>query len=253
MVLHELAAFLDSYLDVAGTASADRSLNGIQIARGDGPVERVALAVDACAQTARRAVEWGADVLLVHHGLFWGRPIAIAGTHYTRLKVFLDGDMALYASHLPLDRHAEVGNNAVMARTLGLTDLIPFGEYHGLAIGWKGLLPQPMRVDDVCAKLFGSVDSVLGVLPFGPDEVRSVGIVSGGAPDEVNQAIDEELDLYITGDASHTIYHRCLEAGISVVFGGHYQTEVWGVQALGDRLRAEFALETEFIDVPTGL
>lgn len=253
MQLAELAEYLDTYLDVASTAGIDRSLNGVQVGRSDGPVGRVAVAVDACLQTIERAGDWGADLLLVHHGLFWGTPLAVNGTHYRRVKALLDNDLALYACHLPLDRHPDVGNNAVMARELGLSNLQPFGVYHGIPIGWKGLLPQASTIETVCTRLFGSPDAVIGVLPFGPEQVRSVGIVSGGAPDEVDQAIDEDLDLFVTGDASHTIYHRCLEAGISVVFGGHYQTETRGVRAVAERLTAELSLTTEFIDVPTGL
>lgn len=253
MQANELAAYLDELLQVDLCARADRSLNGLQVGRSRRPIAKVALAVDASAETIRRAAGAGADLLLVHHGLFWGSPIAITGTHYERVKLFLDNDIALYACHLPLDRHETLGNNAVMARMLGLRDTMLFGEYHGIEIGWKGRLPEPATTHQICERLFGSTDDVLGILPFGPESCTGVGIISGGAPDDVTQAIDEGLDLYITGDASHTIYHRCLEAGINVIFGGHYATETHGVRAVGERLTAEFSLDTEFIDVPTGL
>jgi putative NIF3 family GTP cyclohydrolase 1 type 2 len=110
-----------------------------------------------------------------------------------------------------------------------------------------------MTSERVARALFGTTDDLLGLLPFGPEQNRSVGIISGGAPRDVVQAIDEGLDLFITGDASHTVYHNCLESGISVMFGGHYRTETWGVQAVARHLSDDLGLETTFIDVPTGL
>ncbi len=253
MKLRDLDAYLRNLLRIDDFAGTDSSWNGIQIECSDKDVARLAVAVDAAAESAARAALWGADLLFVHHGLFWGTATAVTGVHYRRLKEFLDHDMALYAAHLPLDAHEQLGNNAQMADRLELTDRRPFGEYKGITIGWAGSLPQPMTTDEVAQTLFGTTDDLLGVLPFGPERSESVGIISGGAPHEVEQAIDTGLDLYITGDASHTIYHHCLEAGINVMFAGHYMTETWGVRAVAGRLKEELGLETTFVDLPTGL
>jgi len=213
----------------------------------------VAFAVDASLQTFERAVAAGAEVLVVHHGLFWGTPLAVTGDHRRRLKFLFDHDLALWASHLPLDAHPLVGNNAGLALCLGLTELMPFGEYRGVKIGFKGVLPAPLKLDQICEVLFRGRENALQLLPFGKAEVTTVGLVSGGATQEVSEAIAEGLDLYITGDADHTIYHQALEAGINVISGGHYATETWGVRLLAGHLQKETGLSTVFLDLPTGL
>jgi len=235
-------------LDTA--APGDDSLNGLQVANERGEAGRVAFAVDVCLESIRRALEWKADVLFVHHGLFWGVPLALTGGHYRRVKELLAGDCALYAVHLPLDLHPELGNNAGIARRLGLGAVRPFGEHRGVKIGCRGELAESRSLAEVQALL---PRQALGVLPFGPEAIRTVGIVSGGAARDALQAIEDKLDLFITGDASHTIYHFCLEGRINVIFGGHYLTEVWGVKTLAERLAAAHGLETCFLDIPTGL
>ena len=253
MDLRDLDEHLRTLLRLDEYASVDSSWNGIQIECRRKEINRVAVAVDAAAETAARAARWGADLLFVHHGLFWGAGLPVTGVHYRRIREFLQNDVALYAAHLPLDAHERLGNNAVMAERLGLTALRPFGDYHGKTIGWAGELPEAMATEDVARALFGTTEDLLGLLPFGPQRNRSVGIVSGGAPREVEQAIECGLDLYITGDASHTVYHHCLEAGINVLFGGHYRTETWGVESVARHLTDELGLETTFLDLPTGL
>jgi putative NIF3 family GTP cyclohydrolase 1 type 2 len=132
-------------------------------------------------------------------------------------------------------------------------DVEPFGEYHGVKIGVKGRLPAPRTLEQVQQLCCAAGGRPPQVLPFGPESVQRVGIVSGGAADEAFQAIEEGLELFLTGEASHTVYHHCLEAGVNVIFGGHYQTEVWGVRALAEKLAGEEDLQTCFLDVPTGL
>jgi len=253
MNLPELDAYLATLLDHRRWAGQDKSLNGLQVSRKNPEVKRVAFAVDACLQSFERAVAVDADVLVVHHGLFWGAPLAVTGDHYRRLRYLMDHDLALWASHLPLDAHPEVGNNAGLASALGLTDREPFGAYRGNKIGFKGRLPAPLKLDAVCDRLFHGRENVLQILPFGKAEVTTVGVVSGGAPQEVSDAIAEGLDLYITGDADHTIHHQALEAGINVISGGHYATETWGVRLLAEHLRRETGVLTVFLDLPTGL
>jgi dinuclear metal center YbgI/SA1388 family protein len=240
-------------LSLADYATTDRSMNGLQVGRLGTELHRVAFAVDACLETIQRAADWKAELLFVHHGLFWGAPLPVTGVHYRRLRALLEADCALYAVHLPLDLHPELGNNAALARVLGLSELQPFGEYRGTRIGWKGHFPEARSLEAIARLVAGGSADTPRTLPFGPEEIRSVGIVSGGAANEALQAIDERLDLFVTGDANHMIYHHCLEGKINVIFGGHYRTEVWGVGLLAERLAGEMELETRFLDVPTGL
>ena len=253
MNISDFDQYIRSFLAFDDMQKVDPSKNGLQVTREDPEVRKVAVAVDAAMETFQAAVSWGADLLFVHHGLFWGHEQVLTGTHYDRVRFILRNDLALYAAHLPLDAHLSVGNNAQMALRLGLTEIEPFGLYKGFAIGVRGLLPKPQTVDSVVEQLFGDLSLPLKVLPFGSPDVTSVGLISGGAPREVVQAVSEGLDLFITGDASHEVYHYCRETGINVVFGGHYATETWGVRAIGEKLSKEKGLETQFLDAPTQL
>lgn len=253
MNLRDLDDYFRGLLPLSDLAGTDISLNGIQVECSGKEMSHVAFAVDACMESFERAAELGADALFVHHGLFWGRPVAVTKSHYQRLKFLLDHDMALYAAHLPLDIHAEFGNNAGIAAALGLQEIEPFGSHRGLKIGFKGVLPEPLSVDEVLDKVGVTREECTAVLPFGPERSRSIGVVSGGAVLDVDQAIGEELDLYITGDALHQVYHTCLEEGINLVCGGHYQTEIWGVRLVAEKLQLDTGIKTSFVDVPTGL
>ncbi|KGE71591.1 hypothetical protein DC28_09940 [Spirochaeta lutea] len=253
MLIEEFDTWARGHLSIDEMAGIDNSINGIQVSCGQREITRAAFAVDACLETFTRAADWGAQLLFVHHGLFWGREQPLVGTHYRRIHALMKEDIALYAAHLPLDAHPELGNNAGMCQVLGLQEREPFGSYHGVKIGYKGLLPEARTVEQVVQQLFGDPGQAIAVLPFGPSKVRSLGIISGGAPFEVDQAIDEGLDLFITGDANHVVYHRCLEAGINVIFAGHYATEVFGPKLMMQRAEAELGLEVRFIHVPTGL
>ena len=258
MLLSELDEYYRGLMQIAELEKTDVSMNGIQVASGDGDpagveIKKIAFAVDACMESFELAAEQGADMLFVHHGLFWGRPIRIDKAHFRRLKVLMDNNIALYAAHLPLDMHPVFGNNAGMCASLGIAEPEPFGEYHGFMIGFKGRLPEACSIDQVLDKLSLSADRALSVLPFGPKEIRTVAMVSGGGANDVYEAMAEDIDLYITGDSSHQIYHPCLEHGINLICGGHYHTETWGVRLLSERTAADTGIETVFLDVPTGL
>ena len=253
MTLTDLDDYFRGFLDFDGFQRVDPSKNGVQVSRSDTGIEKVAFAVDAAMEVFERTSEWGAEALVVHHGLFWGHEQTVTGTHYERLRYLIKHDIGLFACHLPLDAHMEVGNNAVMAHQLGLQQIEPFGEFKGCVIGVKGELPSPMTPDEVARTLFGSEEVPIRTLRFGVEQVKTVGLISGGAPREVSAAVAEGIDLFITGDASHTVYHNCLESGINAMFAGHYATETWGVRKLSEKLRQERGIETRFIDVPTGL
>jgi len=253
MNLDELDGWCRSFLDIDGFKKIDDSLNGIQVGRSGGPIRRVAFSVDACAETLRRAAEEKAEALFAHHGFFWGSPARIEGVLLERIRFLVDHDMALYACHLPLDAHPECGNNAVLARMLGLVDVKPFGTYHGVTLGFKGRFDPPVSLDEAVRRVLPGGDRPRSVLPFGPEMIRTAAIVSGGAPFEALQAAEEGMDLYLTGEPSHSIYHSVQEEKIHVISAGHYATEVWGVRAVAEKLARETGLETVFIDVPTGL
>jgi dinuclear metal center YbgI/SA1388 family protein len=253
MKLHELDQWLRKYLNLDAFDSVDTSRNGLQVARRASDVTKVAFAVDASIESFRRALEMGAQMLFVHHGILWDRQERFVGAFYQRLRALIEGDLALYAAHLPLDQHPEVGNNIGMANALGLSQVEPFGAYRGVKIGYKGILPAAARLEQVVSRLFGDHSGQTRTLPFGPESITKVGIVSGGAAGEVTQAVDEGLDLFITGEPLHAVYHHCLESRVHVIFAGHYQSETFGVRLLSQKLARDTGLETVFIDVPTGL
>jgi dinuclear metal center YbgI/SA1388 family protein len=253
MDLPSLDRYFRSFLEIDGLAKVDDSLNGVQVGRSGGPIELVAFAVDACAESIRRAREAGAQALFVHHGLFWGRPARIEGPLLERIRLLLDSDMALYACHLPLDKHPEVGNNAVLARAIGLTELEPFGEHRGIAIGVRGRLIPPLALDEVLRRALPDGSRPLTLLPPPRAEVETVAVISGGAAMEALQALGAGIDLFVTGESSHAIYHTALEGALGFLAAGHYATETWGVRALAERLPRETGIKSLFLDLPTGL
>ncbi len=253
MTLAEIDRWLGDCLDISAMASRDSSLNGLQVARRVPEVSKVAFAVDAAMESFRRAADWGAQLLVVHHGILWDGQQRVTGNLYDRMRFLLEKDLALYAAHLPLDAHPEVGNNAGIARQLGLIDLKPFGAYKGAALGWKGVFADAIPLDEVVSRLTARQGEPLRMLPFGPPLVKSVGVISGDAPWGAAQAAAEGLDAYVTGEPAHEIYHHCLEQRIHAIFAGHYHSESYGVQSLAGLFARETGLVTTYLDIPTGL
>ena len=253
MLLKDFDEMIRELLDIDRIDPLDISLNGLQVSRSKEKINKVAFAVDASMESFKRSAALNADLLFVHHGLFWGKPYRITGSLYKRVQFLIKNDLALYGVHLPLDMHPEIGNNAGIAHKLRLENIEPFGDYHGIKIGCKGVLPSAETLDDIIGSIPGHTAEPLAKLNFGPSEIRTVGIVSGGAPEVVSQAIAENLDLYITGDASHTVYHEAMEGRINVLSAGHYATEIWGVKLLMEKIESKTDLGTVFIDIPTGL
>ena len=248
-----LARWFDALLDTGSFASVDPSRNGLQVENDGSEVARVAFAVDASLETIARAASAGATLLVVHHGLFWGAGETLTGSHYRRVKALLDANLALYASHLPLDAHPECGNNAGLAARLALSDLRRFGPWRGCLAGFAGSFAGPVSLDTALSRLFPSGERPVSVLPFGPREIKTCAVVSGGGSSNLADAIAEGVDLFVTGEIKHEAYHPALEAGISVVAMGHYQSETVGVRLLAERLARDTGIEATFIDVPTGL
>jgi len=246
--LADLAAYLDELLDAR--RGRDYGPNGLQV-EGRPLVGKVATGVSACRELFLRAREAGADTVLVHHGLFWEwMPRQLTGFHFERVAELVRSGMSLLAYHLPLDRHAGLGNNAVAARRFGLVDLEPFCLYEGLPVGFKRRFPEPVapdRLAALCREVYGQ--EPLAFLS-GPSPVATLGIVSGGAQKELYDAIADGLDAYLTGEVSEWVMNVAREAGIHYLAAGHYATERLGVQALGEHLAERFGVEVEFIDVP---
>ena len=247
--LGPLVAYLDRFLSVSEFPDPG-ALNGLQV-QAEGAISRIAAAVDACQVTVDAAAASNANLLLVHHGLFWGDPQPVTGRHHRRLKKLLDNDIALYSAHIPLDCHPEVGNNAVLCRRLGIGDVRPFGDYHGTAIGLMGTLPESR--DKLVARLAEILGSSPHLIPGGPAAVQKVGVVTGCGGSMIDQARDAGIDTFITGEGNHHSHFDAEEWGINVIYGGHYATETFGVQALAGHIEQKFGIPWEFIDHPTGL
>lgn len=243
----DLVAYLDEYL--AAGEGQDFGPNGLQV-EGREEIRHIVSGVSGCVELFEQAVERDADAVLVHHGIFWeGMPRQLTGFLAARVRPLIRSDLNLLAYHLPLDRHPEVGNNAVAARKLGLVDLEPFAEYHGLPVGFRGRFPQPIEEAELRQRLTRLYEREPLVFPAGPAQVETVGIISGGAQGEIHQAIAAGLDSYVTGEVSEWVMNIARESGIHFYSCGHYATERAGVQALGDHLRQKFGLRIEFIDV----
>jgi dinuclear metal center YbgI/SA1388 family protein len=250
MRLAAIVDYLDDYLRIRDIADSSDAMNGLQVANA-GEVHQVATAVDVCAATIEAAAKRPGTLLIVHHGLFWGGPAPFVGPARQRLAALLTGDVALYGAHLPLDVHANVGNNVLLARALGVPVAASFGESHGLPIGVWGELAVPR--DTLAQRLARLLGGPPRLMPFGPTKTARVGIVSGAAGSMIAQAHRAGLDTFITGEGSHHTYFDAEELGLNVFYGGHYATETFGVRALGEHLSAKFGFPAEFIDHPTGL
>lgn len=243
----DLVNYLDQYLDSRGR---DYGPNGLQV-EGREEIGKVVTGVSACQELFVRAREAGADAVLVHHGLFWeGMPRTLTGFQLRRVAELIRGEMSLIAYHLPLDRHLEVGNNAVAGRELGLRRIEPFGLYDGLPLGVKGLFPEAIPADELverCRRVYGQ--EPLAYLS-GPGSISTLGVISGGGQREFYSAIAEGLDAYITGEVTEWVMNVARETRTHYLAAGHYATERLGVRALGEHLAERFQIDVEFIDVP---
>ncbi len=250
MKLESIVQYVGEYLGVEGHPDYDRALNGLQV---DGPVEvgRIAAAVDASEASIAGAADLGADLLLVHHGLFWGGLRSVTGPRYRKLRRLVEASMALYSVHLPLDGHPEVGNCALLARAMGMDPEGRFGAYKGVPLGWWGRLDEDRT--SFVGRVEHAVDGPVRLIPGGPDRVGRVGVVTGSAADLVEEAAAAGLDTFVTGEGAHHTYLDAMELGVNVLFAGHYATETFGVRALAAHLAERFDLTWDFVDNPTGL
>jgi dinuclear metal center YbgI/SA1388 family protein len=247
----EVVADLDAYLRIREIPDYPTALNGLQVQSGRAEVRRIAVAVDASERTIEASVRERVDLLIVHHGLFWDGNRPLTGRRYRRVRALLDADVGLYAAHLPLDVHPEVGDSAVLARELGVEVVGSFGAHEGWPLGVVG--ETDLDRDALLARLEALLGAGVRLVPGGPQRVRRVGVITGGAGGEIQAAIDAGLDAFVTGEGAHHHYFDAEEGGINLYLGGHYATETWGVRALARRLAERWGIEWVFLDHPTGL
>ena len=226
------------------------AVNGLQVANG-GTVTRLAAAVDASLATVKLAIAAQADLLVVHHGLFWGPSHPWTGNKYELIRLLMENNLAVYSSHLPLDAHPRLGNNARLCAALGLKKLRPFFLTHGQTIGFQTRIKISRM--ELAAKLARATGVKPRVIPGGPNICRRIGVVTGGAGDDLKLAAAEGVDTFITGEGPHWTYALAEELGINVFYGGHYATETFGVKALAAHLAQKFGLPWSFLDHPTKL
>jgi dinuclear metal center YbgI/SA1388 family protein len=228
----------------------DGAANGLQVGN-HGYVTRIAAAVDASLATVRLAIAAKVDLLIVHHGLFWSPAHPWTGRKYELLRLLLENNLAVYSSHLPLDAHPKLGNNAQLCAALGLKNLKPFFFTHGQAIGFKSR--AKISRTELAWRLARATGTKPKVIPGGQAICRSIGVVTGGAGEELKLAAGEGVDTFITGEGPHWTYALAEELGLNVLYGGHYATETFGVKALASHLAQRFKLPWQFLDHPTGL
>lgn len=248
-----LAEALDELLEPEDGPVEDVSNNGLQVEGGE-HVERIIFGVDACRGLFDAAVERDADCIFVHHGLSWGGGLKrLTGMTAGRVRPLFENGISLYASHLPLDMHPEVGHNAVLARALEVQGPEPFFDYHGVRIGFGGELAESLPARDLSGRLDQFLGSESLIVGDPTRQIGSVGIVSGGGADAVSECAQVGYDCLITGEMKHSEYHTARELDVCVIAAGHYRTETPGVRAVMQWCERRFEVECEFVDLPTGL
>ncbi len=251
--LKEITDYLDTLL-VLDKIPNDSSNNGLQV-EGNEKVNKIVFSVDASLKLAEKAAEVNADMIFVHHGLSWGNGFkCITGTDAKRLSALLKNGISLYAAHLPLDGHPEIGHNAILAKKLKLQNCRMFAKLANTDIGCMGELPKSMGVANFADYMEEKLNLKAEIFGNKKGKIKKIGVISGGAgSDGVEAAAVEGLDCLVTGEIGHGSWHIINETGIAVLAGGHYNTEKPGVIAVMDELESMFDVECEFIDIPTGL
>ena len=250
IALQDIVAHCDRVLRTAEFKDYDGAVNGLQV-ENSGRVTKLAAAVDASLATVRLAAAAGADLLLVHHGLFWGPSHPWTGARYALLRELLGQNVAVYSSHFPLDAHPRFGNSIQLAAAMGLRARKPF--FFSRGGHWGVRVETRVTREELSQRLGAATGAAPRVLPGGPAVCRRIGIVSGGAGGELRLAAAEGVDTVVTGEGPHWTYALAEELGVNVLYGGHYATETFGVRALAAALARRFKLSWVFLEHPTGL
>ena len=240
----------DKILRTRETGDYDGAANGLQV-ENSGAVTKIAAAVDASLATIKLAIAAKAGLLIVHHGLFWSSRQPWTGKNYDLMQLLLENNLAVYSSHLPLDAHPKLGNNAQLCAALGLKNLKPVFASHGQTIGFKS--QTKISRADLARRLERATGAKPRIIPGGKSICEKIGVVTGGAGGDLKIAASEGVDTFITGEGPHWTYALAEELGLNVLYGGHYATETFGVKALAAELSNKFKVPWEFLDHPTGL
>ena len=254
--LAELSSLLDEQLRCADFKGIDAALNGLQVGDVQRRIRKVVAAVDASLESFERAADVAADLMITHHGIFWGQIAPVTGPNYHRLALLLEKQLALYAAHLPLDAHLKYGNNIHLAERLDLQNICSFGTYKGHFIGCRGEFERPQSMSNICDILNLPPETLS--LEFSRKAkacgIRNVGIVSGAGALAMEEAATKGCELLITGEIAHQDYHSARELGLHVLVMGHYRSEIGGVTRLLGLINEKWpCISTDFIDLPTGL
>ncbi len=253
MRLKEVTQLLDTTLDIYRIP--DASKNGLQIGdtAQDPEIQRIAFAVDITNEIIEQAIEEKADMLVVHHGFFWKEGISsIKEFNYKKIKYFFENNLALYAAHLPLDKHERLGNNYTLAHKLNLQQVLPFGYDRDIPLGCYGQLEEEQSLESVQEKVNEQTNAPSTLLTFGPETIKSVAIISGKANNALlEQVYYKRINLFITGERSYQLYNAAQDLGVNVLFLGHYHSETFGIRALQEDIEKKTGLKTTFIDKPT--
>jgi len=248
--LDDLRSYLDEELRIAEIPDYPGAVNGLQL-EADGPIDKVAAAVDASLPVIEAAAASGAGLLLVHHGMFWQGVQPLRDAFYRKIRTAMDAGLAIYSAHLPLDIHPRWGNNACLGEALGIGVPEPFFDWKGIRLGLRA------EVELDRASLHELLQQVVGgpvhLCPGGPETIRRLGWITGGAGSEIAAVAAEGIDSFVTGEGPHWSYPLAEELGVNLFYAGHYATETFGVRALATELGRRFELGVEFIDRPTGL
>jgi dinuclear metal center YbgI/SA1388 family protein len=248
--LAAIVAHCDRILRTAEIKDFDGAVNGLQVENG-GAVTHIAATVDASLATVKLAIAAKADLLIVHHGLFWNVRQPWTGKNYELLQLLIENKLAVYSSHLPLDFHPKLGNNAILCAALGLKNLKPFLLKDGQHCGLQSRTEISRSV--LATKLQRATGEKALVIPGGKEICKRIGVVTGGAGDFLQKAAIEGVDTFVTGEGPHWTCAMAEELGVNVLYGGHYATETFGVKALASHLSEKFKVPWKFLDHPTGL
>ncbi len=248
--LTEIVRYADKYLRVPEIEDWPNALNGLQV-ENSGRVTKIGAAVDVSTRVLSEAVKKNVDLLIVHHGISWPGLQPVTGAFRRQLKLAFENDIALYSAHLPLDIHPKIGNNAQLARFLGIRSTQPFLEEKGQPIGLKAR--SSLLREDLAQRLRKTLGGSVKVFNFGPKKANKIAIITGGAGSEIYRVAQEKIDTFITGEAPHWAAIAAEELGINLMLGGHYATETFGVKALALHLSKRFNLSSIFIECPTGM
>ena len=241
MLLNEIVDYLDEFLDIKNIQ--DSCKNGLEV-EGKEEIKKIGFSVDACLESFQKAVSVKCDLLIVHHGMFWGDIEYVTDITYERVKHLIKNDIALYAAHLPLDIHPEVGNNVQLAKLLNLEIQNTFCKYRNIDVGiickndtdFNDLLKRIQKHFPAKYMKFNNVS-------------KKVGIITGSGGLGIKEAVDKRCDTFITGEMRYIDYHPIREYEINVIYGGHYATEIWGLKALMDHIQKKFDIDCEFLDL----